>query len=167
MRIALLALPFLLAAVPAAAQDRSKHLERVVDCRKLADAGERLACYDKAVAELDEAEAKKDVVVVDKEQIREARRSVFGFNLPKIKLFGGDDGVEDIDEIETEVTAFNIQRDGRAFFTVTDGGRWRQTDNRTLVGVKAGRKVTLKKGALGAYFARFHGTIGVKVERVN
>lgn len=167
MRIALLALPFLVIAAPAMAQDRAKHLERVVDCRKIADANERLACYDKTVAALDEAEAKKEIVVVDKEQVREARRSVFGLKLPRIRLFGDDDPANDIDEIETEVASITMQSDGRVFFTVTDGARWRQTDNRTVVAVKAGHKVTLKKGALGSYFAAFKGRIGIKVERVN
>ena len=56
MRLVLLALPFVLLASPALAQDRSKRLSAVVDCRKIADSGERLACYDKAVADLDIAE---------------------------------------------------------------------------------------------------------------
>ena len=167
MRIALIALPFLLIAVPAAAQDRSKHLERVVDCRKLADTAERLACYDKTVAELDAAEQKKEVVVVDKDQVREARRSVFGFKLPRIKLFGNGDGEDEIDEIVSTVKVISTRSDGRVAFTIEDGARWVQTDDRALVGVKAGRKVTIKRAAMGSFFARFEGTIGVRVERVN
>lgn len=167
MRIALIALPFLLLAVPAAAQDRSKHLERVVDCRKLTDTAERLACYDKTVAELDAAEQKKDVVVVDKEQVREARRTVFGFKLPRIKLFGGGDGEQDIEEIVSTVKTINTRSDGTVAFTIEDGARWVQTDDRTLVGVKPGRKVTIRRAAMGSFFARFEGTIGIRVERVN
>lgn len=167
MRIALIALPFLLLAVPAAAQDRSKHLERVVDCRKLTDTAERLACYDRTVAELDAAEQKKDVVVVDKEQIREARRSVFGFKLPRIKLFGSGGGEEEIDEIVSTVKVISTRSDGRVAFTIEDGARWVQSDDRALVGVKPGRKVTIKRAAMGSFFARFEGTIGIRVERVN
>lgn len=167
MRFALFALPFLVLAVPAAAQDRSKHLERVVDCRKLTDATERLACYDKTVAELDAAEQKKDVVVVDKEQVREARRSVFGFKLPRIKLFGSGNSEDEIDEIVSTVKVISTRSDGRVAFTIEDGARWVKTDDRALVGVKAGRKVTIKRAAMGSFFARFEGTIGVRVERVN
>jgi hypothetical protein len=170
MRVLLFALPLLVLAAPAMAQERAKILSDVVDCRKLADSAERLACYDKTVGALDAAEQKKEVVVVDKEQVREARRSIFGLNLPRIKLFGGGGGandIEDIDEIDTTIKAITWQRDGRVFFVVADGARWVQTDDRALMNVKPGGKVTIKKGTLGSYFAKFPGAIGIKVQRVN
>ncbi|MCW3837141.1 hypothetical protein ACFQ1E_14825 [Sphingomonas canadensis] len=165
--LAAAALPFLAVAVPAAAQDRSKRLDDVVNCRKITDAAARLACYDTAVAELDSAEKAREVVVVDREQVQEAKRSVFGLKLPKIRLFG--DGVPDadIDQIDTSVTVIARRGDGRVAFTVTDGARWVQTDDRALVGVKPGTAVTLTKGAMGSYFARFRGAIAIRVERVN
>ena len=167
MRIALLALPLLMLAAPAMAQERSKVLERVVDCRKVTDPAERLACYDQAVAALDEAEAKKDVVVVDKDQVRAARKSVFGLNLPRIKLFGGDDEATDVDEVESTIKSVTFQRDGRIFFVIEDGARWVQTDDKTVFGIKAGQKVILKKGALGSFFAKFERGPGIRVARVN
>lgn len=161
----LLALPLMLLALPAVAQERSKQFERVVDCRKIAEAAERLACYDNSVAALEEAEQKKDVVIVDKEQVRQARKSVFGFALPKIKLFGEDK--DEVDEVESTVAAFDTRSDGRAFFTIADGARWVQTDDRPLVGVRPGRKVTIRKGSMGSFFASFQGAIGIRVARVN
>lgn len=161
------ALPLLAIAAPAAAQDRSKRLDALVDCRAIQDPMERLACYDKEVAALDSAEKAKDVVVVDREQVQEAKRSVFGLKLPKLKLFGGGEADEDVGEIVTTVKSITKQSDGRVFFVVEDGARWRQTDDRAVVAVKPGTEVTLSKGALGSYFAKFKGRIGVKVERVN
>jgi hypothetical protein len=165
MRLVLLALPFVLLASPALAQDRSKRLSAVVDCRKIADSGERLACYDKAVADLDTAEKTREVVVVDRDQVNEARRSVFGLKLPKIKLFGGDD--DEVAALESVITSVGRGRDGKLTFTIEDGARWVQTDNHTVVGVRVGTKVTLTRGVLGTFFAKFHGSTSAKVARVN
>lgn len=166
MRLILIAIPLVFLAAPAWAQERSKRLDAVVECRKITDSAERLACYDKAVADLDSAEKSREVVVVDREQVTEARRSVFGLRLPRIKLFDRDDE-PDIDEIETSVVSIDRNGNGRVFFTVTDGARWVQTDDRTVVGVRPGTRVTLKKAALGSFFAKFHGSISVRVQRVN
>lgn len=167
MRLVLGILVSLIVAAPAMAQDRAKVLENVVDCRKIADSAERLACFDKTVAELDTAERQKDVVVVDKSQVREARRSVFGLKLPRIKLFGGDDAGTDIEEIESKVVSIDRQGDGRVMFTIEDGARWMQTDDSTVVGVRPGNPVTLKRGTMGSFFAKFQGKTTVRVARVN
>lgn len=166
MRLILIAIPLVFLAAPAWAQERSKRLDAVVECRKITDSGERLACYDKAVADLDSAEKSREVVVVDREQVTEARRSVFGLRLPRIKLFDRD-GEPDLSEIETSVVSIDRNGNGRVVFTVTDGARWVQTDDRTVVGVRPGTRVTLKKAALGSFFAKFHGSISVRVQRVN
>ena len=166
MRVLLIALPFLILASPAMAQERSKRLAAVVDCRKIAESGERLACYDKAVADLDTAEKSRDVVVVDREQVTEARRSVFGLKLPKIRLFDGD-GNDEVAALESTITSVGRNRDGKLSFTIEDGARWVQTDNHTVVGVKVGTRVTLTRGVLGSFFAKFHGSTSAKVQRVN
>lgn len=166
MRLLFIALPLLVLATPALAQERSKRLSAVVDCRKVADSTERLACYDKAVADLDTAEKSQEVVVVDKEQVTEARRSVFGLHLPRIRLFDNSN-VPDVDEVESTIVTITKNGNGRVAFSVEDGARWVQTDDRTVVNVRAGTKVTLKRGAMGSYFAKFHGSIAVRVQRVN
>ncbi|MDP8913479.1 MAG: hypothetical protein M3N39_07885, partial [Pseudomonadota bacterium] len=94
---------FLVAAVaalaaPASAQDvkasRPGALKRLSDCRSITDQTARLACYDREVAALDAAEARKDLVVVDREQLRKTRRTLFGLTLPDLSIFG-DDSSED------------------------------------------------------------------------
>lgn len=164
MRILLFAIPVLFVSVPALAQDRSKRLDAVVECRKIADDTARLACYDKSVGELDTAQKAREVVVVDREQVTEARRSVFGLKLPKIRIFG--DG-EDVDTVDGVITAVGRTRDGKLTFTLEDGARWVQTDNHTIVGVRVGTQVTLSRGALGTFFAKFKGSTSAKVARVN
>lgn len=157
-------------AAPAAARDKDKGdaraplFEAVVQCRAIADQTQRLACYDSAVAALDQAEQTHNIVVMDKSQVRETRRSLFGFSLPKIHLFGaGDD--EEVTKIDAVVASTTRDQDNRMIFTIDGGARWHQIDDRTVVGVKRGVKVTIKEAAFGSYFADFpHGAMRVRRE---
>src|SRR3546814_11985400 len=95
-RIAIAASALALAApLPAAAQEkdppRSAALKKLVDCRSIGDAAERLACFDREVAAVDSAEAANKLVVVDREQIRKTRRTLLGLALPDLGIFGGGD----------------------------------------------------------------------------
>ena len=93
----------LVAAAPKSAAERAKVLQQVVDCRKITDAGERLACYDSSAQALDDAEKTGQVVVVDQAKAREIRRQSFGFALPSLSvlnLAGNGDGV---DRLETTI----------------------------------------------------------------
>ena len=86
-------------------------MQQLLDCRKLADSAARLACYDKAAATMDQAEAKGDIVVVDREQARKVRRQAFGFTLPSITLFERGEKPEEISTMnETTVVSAPTRR---------------------------------------------------------
>lgn len=166
-------LPILLAAIagaPAAALDKDKAdaraplFDAVVQCRTIVDQAQRLACYDKTVVALDQAEQTHNIVVMDKSQIRETRRSLFGLSLPKIRLFGNGDG-DEVTKIDAVVASTTRDPNNHLIFTIADGGRWRQIDDHAVYGVKSGVKVTITKAAFGSYFANFpHGSIRVRRE---
>ena len=60
----------LAAGQPAAdAPPRPVALTRLLDCRALTDQQQRLACYDAAVAGLAQAEATREVVVLDRTEL--------------------------------------------------------------------------------------------------
>ena len=95
----LLILATVLLAAPATAdkKDRLQEarppvFEALINCRTITDAQDRLACYDAKVAAMDEAEKNDELVLADKETMKEARRGLFGFSLPKLKLFDNADG---------------------------------------------------------------------------
>ena len=73
---------------PAAAQqsnaDRPDLLADLQSCRAIDDSARRLACFDRAAASLLAARDSGDVRVVDREEVQETRRSLFGFTLPKL-----------------------------------------------------------------------------------
>jgi hypothetical protein len=56
-------------------------IQRLKDCKAKPDDRERLACYDAVVPDLTSASQRGAVMVVDREQVRAARRQAFGFDL--------------------------------------------------------------------------------------
>lgn len=165
-------LPFSLfatsAALAAEPDQASRHLDALGQCRTIAEATARATCYDRAYDALIAARDRKEVVVVDREAVREARRGLFGLNLPSLRLFGGDDDkAEEISEIDSTVSGASQGSGGAWIITLADGARWRQIDDKFLMPPKPGQSVNIRKGSFGAYFARVNGKNGVKVVRVN
>lgn len=161
-----------LALLPAAAhgQDRaSTHIDALGQCRALSDSGARAACYDQAYDALIAARDRKEVMIVDREAVREARRGLFGLNLPSLKLFGGKDGgdEEEVSEIESTIRSATSGSGGEWIITLVDGARWRQIDDKFLMPPKQGQSINIRKGTFGAYIARVNGKNGIKVVRLN
>ena len=152
--------------------DKKLKLERpalfadLVNCRDIVEAEERLACYDSKVAALDEAQQKEEIIVTDKAAVKEARRGLFGFNLPKIKIFGGGDENE-VSEIEGTIKSVS-RRNGNWLITLEDGARWQQiSTGRLALPPKAGMPVRIKKAALGSFLVNIRGQRAIRMKRVN
>lgn len=159
------------AAVPATAQEKApaNAVDGIVACRDIADAAARLACFDQRVAALEEAKRRKDVVVMDRESVRTAKRGLFGFSLPKIKLFGdGDaDASTDVKQIDSVVTGTSNMAGGLVRLALKDGTVWQTTEARLGFTPKSGDEVTITAGTLGSYIAKIKGGRSSKVKRVN
>lgn len=166
------------AAVPGGTREA---LQPLLSCRAETDAAARLACYDKAADALKAATERRDIVVVDKAEVQKARRSLFGFAIPSLKLFGADDRAGDqrrsgdrrgptgidaeVDEVATSVRSARQDRDGLWIITMEDGAVWHQTGGTLAVTPKAGSAVTIRRAALGSYFLRVGRAPGVKARR--
>ncbi len=155
-------------SAPVAAKDdthRAPQLQRLIVCRTLADAAARLACYDREVAALDTAEQTSEVVIVDKQQIHQAKRSLFGLTLPHIDMLAGKNG-EELSEIEDKVAAARQGFEGWRI-TLGDGSVWQQTDDHGLFkDPRPGDPVTIKRGALGSFVMTIGKIPGFKVRRI-
>jgi hypothetical protein len=159
----------MMAVAPASARDLPKTstpklFEEVVNCRAIQDDAQRLACYDRNVSALDTAQKSNELYVADKAAMKEARRGLFGFSLPKLKIFGDED-LGDLDELETTIAAVSSGQRGY-IFTLPDGARWAQTDKRYMDKPKIGSKIKIEKAALGSYMASINKKAGVRVERL-
>ena len=159
-----------LAASPAAGQDRDQPApppvyQAVMACEAITDSAQRLACFDRSVAALKAATNAREVVVVDRGTVREARRGLFGLSLPRIKLFGGDDDTEEVTAIDSTITGVRVAQDGMPVFVLADGARWKQTEGRNVF-AKAGHAIHIKRAAMGSYMANINKQPGIRVIRL-
>lgn len=168
-RIVLAAAILALSASGALAQDaqRADVLERLAACRTQTDPAQRLACYDTAAAELDEAERAGEVVVLDRDQMRETRRGLFGFAMPSLDIFnrGGESVEEEIDNVSYVVRTAREARDDEWVFTMEDGSVWRQIDGRMWGRPRAGQTAVVRRAALGSFMMNVGDAPAIRVRR--
>ncbi|HEX6866067.1 MAG TPA: hypothetical protein VF122_02430 [Caulobacteraceae bacterium] len=147
---------------------RAAALQALVDCRAMADDAARLACYDSAAAGLEEAEAKGDVVVLDRAQAQQARREAFGFSIPTFDLFKRGEPTEKLDRATfTIARAWEATNDGQWSFELDSGAIWRQTDHEHLSRrPRPGMTVEVRSAAMGSYFMNVDGQRAIRVTRV-
>lgn len=150
-------------------QSTNSHIEAIKACQSKADADARLACFDAAAASIVGATEAGDLRIVDREEVRETRRKLFGFSLPDLGIFGkSKDGDEnEIKEIETTIAAISGSHATGYAIRTAEGAVWQIDDvPRRLLEPRVGDKVLIKDGALSAYFIRINGQGGVKARRV-
>lgn len=165
--IAALSAPPLAAAPAAGPRDRAQELQQLLDCRKLTDGSARLACFDQAAAVIDQAEAKGDIVVVNREQARKVRRQAFGFTLPSISLFERGEKPEEIASMDSKVAAAHRNRAGRWVITLEDGATWVQVDSADVpFDPKPGDAVKIRKASMGSYLFSLGNQRAFKAHRV-
>lgn len=141
---------------------------RLMACRSIADGTQRLACYDREIAVVGSANARGDIVVVNREEIRKTRRSLFGLALPDLGVFGGGDLPGDADRLETTIKYAKQGPNGKWLFVLAEGGQWVQLDSQDfIVDPAAGQPVRVKRGAMGSYMMNVNGQHAVAVHRVN
>jgi hypothetical protein len=155
------------APAPPLPQDRAKELQQLIDCRKLADNTTRLACYDQAAASLDQAEAKGDIVVVNREQARKVRRQAFGFSLPSISLFERGEKPEEVAQAEDKIVSVRKLPIGKWEFKLESGATWVQVDLTELpLDPKPGQSVKIHKASMGSYAMTIGNQRSIKVHRL-
>lgn len=135
-------------------------------CRTIADNAARLACYDRAAARFAEAVGKGEVIVMDQQEVRQTRRSLFGFQLPRIALFRGDDGPD-----QSEITAKIASASGLGYdkyrLRLEDGAVWETTEGSSAVTPpRSGQNVTIKRGVMGSYMMKINGQRALRAKRV-
>ncbi|QUL36611.1 hypothetical protein [Erythrobacter sp. JK5] len=140
------------------------YLDELRGCQALTENAARLACFDRSVAAMVAATETGDVQIVDREDVRQEKRRLFGFTLPKIGLFG--DGEPD-ELLETTITSVRYFSQRKLRFTTEEGAVWEiNAAPRRLAPIETGDPVIFKKAALGTYFIRIDGQMGVKGKRV-
>lgn len=166
---ALLALPL----VPAAAKEKEKappptpaQIQLLYDCRAIADAAGRLACFDREVAALQQAEGARDISFIDRESAQKTRRGLFGLAPSNLPIFGSDNDAERITQFESVAKWIRRGGDGKIRFEIEDGAQWVQIDNAELLREpRAGDKILIYPGAMGSFFAKIGEQKRIRVRR--
>lgn len=147
-------------------------IQRLYDCRAITDPAARLACYDAQVAAVQTAQQSRDVRIVDREQMRETRRGLFGFSLGNLGIFGGGDRdeaenrAEEVTEIQAMIRSASYNRDGGVVMTLDNDQVWVQTDSRPVaLTPRAGQNVRIRRAALGSFMASVENRPGIRVRR--
>lgn len=165
----------LAASLPVAAQAQDKPAAATGDfvaelksCREIADPTERLGCYDAKTGAIIAATEAGDVRIVDREDLRQTRRQLFGFTIPKVGILKGDDEGKEASELfETTITSARRVGNKSWRFTTTEGAVWEINNAPArMAPIKGGEKVEFKKASLGFFFIRLNGQMGVKGKRV-
>lgn len=174
------AAPFALAALllcsaaPLSAQDdksESTYISALRACQGKTDPAERLACFDAAAASIVSASSQGEVRVVDRKDVRETRRKLFGLALPDLGIFGKSDKedpeqAEEFTALTTTVAAVRSAK-GTLVITTAEGAEW-QLDElpARLLKPRVGQSLEIRSGAFSSYFLRIDGQKGVKGRRV-
>lgn len=152
-----------------AAPTPARHLNALDACRVITADTARLACFDREAAALLTASRSGELSVVDRADMRTARRSLFGFALPKLPFFAGDKSGDEVPDTlaSTVVAAQGIGNDLYRIRIAAGDAIWETTDSRlNLSAPRPGEKIVIRKGALGSYFVRINGQTGVKGRRI-
>ena len=158
------------AQTPAAQSSGNDLINALGACRAIGDAARRLACYDEAASRLTQAVGRNDLVVLNRDDIRRTHRSLFGFHLPRLPIFGGGD--REVAEAPEEITATIRSVRSLGFdkwqIVLEDGAVWQTTEGSAYVqGPRAGNTVVIRRGPLGSYMMRIQGQRALRAMRTN
>lgn len=166
--LVLLAVP-----MPAVSADASRAatpavLKALFDCRSIVADTERLACYDAAVGQVNKAEKTGEVIIVDRQQARAARRQAFGLELSALSILDRSEEKTEVDRVIGEVVSARQSADGRWTIVLADGAVWKQVDDSILSkNPKKGSKAEIRKASMGSYFMNIDGQRAVRARRAD
>lgn len=149
----------------------AKQITALQACRTKTNAADRLSCYDKAVDDLSVATASQDLVVIERAEVRKARKGLFGFSLPRIGFLAGREGNKedeaDAVRFEGKIVSVRDIAQGGWQFTIEGGAVWMTLETSFSFKTPApDRMVLIERGALGSYSARVGNGGWVRVKRL-
>jgi hypothetical protein len=161
-------------ASPAVAQERNKPapppspelFEALDSCRSIADDAKRLACFDSSAAKLSAAVDSKQIVVIEEKEVKKTKRSLFGFRLPDLSIFGGNDNDSEEDKmLTTTVKSLGRAEGGRWNIGIPEGAVWQTTEALTF-NPAIGDALEIKAGVMGSYFVKVRNKRAVRAKRI-
>ena len=146
---------------------RAEVLQKLIDCRAIVNDGERLACFETQTAKIDDAEARHDVVIIDRDQATKSRKESFG--LPSAPLVVGKLPApgEGITDVTSKIRTAKLLNSKRWLLVLEDGARWYQAESKTIRDPKPGQSIRIRKASLGGYLANIGSQPATRVRRID
>lgn len=152
----------LLLAAPLAAQPS----EAMLKCARIVEDAERVACYDRLVAEMSaqgkrlvaERQAATDKLTAEREAASKAEAEA-----RQRARFGGEglglaeDGTR-LEALDSKLTETFVDSSRLMVFLLENGQVWRQTEGVFRYNPKPGTELSIKRSRLGGYTMTFPGT---------
>lgn len=166
MVAALLAAP--IAVVAAKPQKpRAAAFQALLACRAIADQAEKYACLDRTSAALEAAANAGELVVFDRQQVKETKKTLFGFDIPNLRLFADEDK-DEVKSVEGTIGSAYANGSGQWVIRLADGATWQQIDDAVLGRrPRQGMDVKISRGVVGSYKMTVAGQPAIKVRRSN
>jgi len=149
----------------------------IYQCASKSDDTERLACFDKAVADLQRAETSGMVRTVDMAAVEKIERDSFGFSLPSLnEIFRRGETREraasqPVEEVSLAIASISINSvTRRATIRLENGQVWEQVDSEELSRskVRKGKEANIRKASMGSFLMVIDGSgTGIRVRRVS
>jgi len=136
-------------------------------CRAITADAERLACYDKAAQSVTKAQETGEVIIIDKQTARAARRQAFGLELPTLSILDRGADKAETEKLQSAVKSARVDAEQRLVVTLEDGAVWRQIDD-TMLGKppKAGDTIEVRKASMGSYMMKIGSQPAIRVRRI-
>ena len=160
-------------AQPASAE---RVLQSFSRCRAAATPAARLDCFEQATTALENEVKAKNVTILDRQDVTKARKSLFGFTVPRIAMFGNEekrgDGKDaaderaEFDELNTTIASVRPAENGRVELRLAESDAVWVTTDPVPFPPRPGAKIRIRKGALGNYFISVAGERSVRGMRV-
>lgn len=145
--------------------DRSELFDALLDCRSVTEDARRLACYDARTDQLSAARKGGDIAVITRQDLRETRRTLFGFALPRFRVKGMEASEPDPDRIEATVATARAKGYYWSLALENEAGTWETTEPMARE-PKRGDRILIRKGVMGGYLAKIGSAALVRMKRV-
>lgn len=138
---------FFLALISSATLAQASVPPELLSCSRIQTNGERLACYDRAVAYLSQP--------TEQQTSAPSPEASFGLQAsvpqPPAAARTEEPNKDDVSSITARVTEVTTDREGKKVVTLDNGQTWRELNKSGYAPLDVGDEVTIARGAFGSF----------------
>jgi hypothetical protein len=134
----------------------------IITCSRIQKNGERLACYDRAIAYLSQPTGRQAPAP--------SPEASFGLQAsvpqPPAAAAVDESKTDEVSAVTARVTEVTSDREGKKVVTLDNGQTWRELSKSSFVSLQAGDEITINRAALGSFMMSVPNGRPFRVRRV-